>query len=323
MALDATVLAALLQACASNVAPVTMQAIIAVESEGNPYRIGVNSGARLKRQPDNLADAIATAESLTHRGADFDAGLMQINSANFARYGLNARSVFDPCTNLRVGAAILTDNYSRARDDGHPRPWQAAVSEYNTGSRSRGLANGYVGKVYAAAGSRQALSGGAAQSGRNWTAEAVAGLIARTFDARITDTWRAMNAAYGAEHSFHKYGRAVDFVPRAGLGSIDRAQIRSLMAANGIAITELLGPGDPGHSDHWHVAFDGTGVNNPPVSPGTSFLTSADSAASTEPVRVAAVLADNTGYQHESETAPPSWDVFARARWAASPAGRQ
>ncbi len=255
MALDATVLAALLQACASNVAPVTMQAIIAVESEGNPYRIGVNSGARLKRQPDNLADAIATAESLTHRGADFDAGLMQINSANFARYGLNARSVFDPCTNLRVGAAILTDNYSRARDDGHPRPWQAAVSEYNTGSRSRGLANGYVGKVYAAAGSRQALSGGAAQSGRNWTAEAVAGLIARTFDARITDTWRAMNAAYGAEHSFHKYGRAVDFVPRAGLGSIDRAQIRSLMAANGIAITELLGPGDPGHSDHWHVCF--------------------------------------------------------------------
>lgn len=323
MALDATVLAALLQACASNVAPVTMQAIIAVESEGNPYRIGVNSGARLTRQPENLADAVATAEGLTRRGASFDAGLMQINSANFAKYGLDARSVFDPCTNLRVGAAILADNYSRAREDGHPRPLQAAVSEYNTGSRSRGLANGYVGKVYAAAGSRQVLSGGAAQSSRDWTAETVAGLIARGFDAHITDTWRPMNATYGAEHSFHKYGQAVDFVPRAGLGSIDRAQIRALMATNGIGIVELLGPGDPGHSDHWHVAFTGTTVNSPPVAFGPAFLTSADSAAGTEPFRVAAVLTDDGDYQSETEAAPPSWDVFARARWAASAAGRQ
>lgn len=323
MALDATVLAALLQACASNVAPVTMQAIIAVESEGNPYRIGVNSGARLTRQPDNLADAVATAEGLARRGASFDAGLMQINSANFAKFGLDARSVFNPCTNLRVGAAILTDNYSRAREDGHPRPLQAAVSEYNTGSRSRGLANGYVGKVYAAAGTRAPLPASVAQSRQEWTAEAVADLIARSFDARITDTWRPMNAAYGAEHSFHKYGQALDFVPRAGLASIDRAQIRSLMATNDIGIVELLGPGDPGHSDHWHVAFTDTGPSSSPTAPGSAFLTNADSAAGQVPVRVSAVLADIDDSQPEVAAAPPSWDVFARARWAASTAGRQ
>src|SRR3546814_13107053 len=37
------------------------------------------------------------------------------------------------------------------------------------------------------------------------------------------------------------------------------------MAANGIRIVELLGPGDPGHSDHWHVAF--AAVRGAPASP--------------------------------------------------------
>ena len=36
-----------------------------------------------------------------------------------ARLGLTPENVFDPCTNLRAGAAVLADNYSRARDAGH------------------------------------------------------------------------------------------------------------------------------------------------------------------------------------------------------------
>jgi|TARA_R110001606_G_scaffold399162_4_gene581191 hypothetical protein len=115
MPIEGAILASLLQACAPNVAPATMNAIIQVESSGDPYRIGVNSGARLSRQPTNRADAIATVRGLQARGANFDAGLMQINSANMRKYGLTAESVFDPCTNIRVGAAILTDNYARAR----------------------------------------------------------------------------------------------------------------------------------------------------------------------------------------------------------------
>jgi hypothetical protein len=79
--------------------------------------------------------------------------------------------------------------------------------------------------------------------------------LAAAFNARITDTWRALEANYGAANSFHKYGQAVDFVPRAGLHTITREQIRAVMAQHGIRVAELLGPGDRGHADHWHLAF--------------------------------------------------------------------
>src|SRR3546814_16776977 len=81
-----------------------MMAVIRVESAGDPFRIGVNKGGALRRQPGNAADAIATAKGLMRRGASFDAGLMQINSANFARMGLTPETVFDPCTTLRAWA---------------------------------------------------------------------------------------------------------------------------------------------------------------------------------------------------------------------------
>lgn len=260
MPLDATVLAALLHSCAANVAPATMVAIIQVESEGDPFRIGVNAGGALSRQPGNLADAVATARGLLRKGANFDAGLMQINSANFARLGLTPESVFDPCTNLRAGARVLGDNYGRARDAGHTNPLQAALSEYNTGSRSRGLRNGYVGKVFAAAGGGS-VSAPVARPAvvrvtyDTLTPDRVGGLLVSAFGGRITDTLRPMNALYGARNSYHKYGQAVDFVPRAGLHTITREQIRAVMAQHGIRVAELLGPGDRGHADHWHLAF--------------------------------------------------------------------
>ena len=87
------------------------------------------------------------------------------------------------------------------------------------------------------------------------TAGYVASILAAAFNARITDTWRALEANYGAANSFHKYGQAVDFVPRAGLHTITREQIRAVMAQHGIRVAELLGPGDRGHADHWHLAF--------------------------------------------------------------------
>src|SRR3546814_6425945 len=109
MGLNGAVLAAWLQACAPQVAPETMMAVIRVESAGDPFRIGVNKGGALRRQPGNAADAIATAKGLMRRGASFDAGLMQINSANFARLGLTPETVFDHCTNLRAGEHVLTE----------------------------------------------------------------------------------------------------------------------------------------------------------------------------------------------------------------------
>src|SRR3546814_15747687 len=74
MGLNGAVLAALLQACAPQVAPETMMAVIRVESAGDPFRIGVNKGGALRRQPGNAADAIATAKGLMRRGASLAAG---------------------------------------------------------------------------------------------------------------------------------------------------------------------------------------------------------------------------------------------------------
>ena len=331
MPLEAAVLVGLLQSCAPNVAPATMVAIIRVESEGDPHRIGVNFGASLRAQPTNRADAVATARSLLRRGASFDAGLMQINSANFARLGLTPENVFDPCTNLRAGAAVLTDNFARARDAGHANPLQAAVSEYNTGSRTRGLSNGYVRRVYAAAGQANnpfpspppRLVRASVSYSSVVTPDFVGGILRSAFGGRITDTLRPMNANYGAERSYHKFGQAVDFVPAGGLRSITRDQIRALMAANGVQILELLGPGDPGHSDHWHIAFaSGQGAApapEPTIQPAWTVAVLSSSDATNEGAyRVAPSLmrADGDGEAVEAvEPAPPAWDVFATAAY--------
>jgi type IV secretion system protein VirB1 len=56
-----------------------------------------------------------------------DIGLLQINTSNFAWLGLTAETALDPCTSMRAGATVLT-----------------AFSAYNTGSPTRGIANGYA-----------------------------------------------------------------------------------------------------------------------------------------------------------------------------------
>lgn len=326
MAMNAAVLGILLQSCAPNVAPPTMLAVVQVESEGDPYRIGVNSGASLSRQPSNAADAIATARGLLRRGANFDAGLMQINSANFARLGITAETVFDPCTNLRAGSLVLSDNYTRARNAGVRDALRAAISEYNTGSRLRGFTNGYVGRVYAAAGSAFSRPGiryaGLGAQGRV-SANAVGQLLVDTFGGRVTDAVRPVNASYGAENSYHKYGQAIDFVPRGGVMTITRAQIRALMAAHDLQILELLGPGDPGHSDHWHLAFaPATSAPNAALYAAPLLQTVArapgvDATAPEGPVAVeAALIADNGDADPAAAPAPPAWDVFGKAAWS-------
>lgn len=333
MPLDATVLAALLASCAPNVAPETMLAIIQVESEADPYRIGVNSGSTLRGQPVRMVDAVATARSLLRQGANFDAGLMQINSANFARLGLTAETVFEPCTNLRAGARVLADNYGRARGAGHRNPLQAALSEYNTGSRSRGFHNGYVGKVFAAAGRSYSAAPTASPAvlrvqGGSLTPDEVGSILQAAFGGRITDTLRPMNATYGAEHSFHKVGQAVDFVPQGGMSAINRGQIRAVLAANGIEILELLGPGDRNHDNHWHVAFAKHRIGVMPddqiapapwsVAVRRDHPAEASNVAPEGAFRVAASLVPVGGAGEalvEADPAPPAWDVFAQASW--------
>lgn len=145
----------LIVACAPQVAPSTMAAIVRVESGGRPHAINVNGARKLTRQPRNAEEAITWANWLVARGYSVDMGLAQINSGNLARLGLTPAQLFDPCTNLRAGAKILSENYRGAARQygGGQIALQAALSAYNTGNYRAGLANGYVAKVTAAASS--------------------------------------------------------------------------------------------------------------------------------------------------------------------------
>ena len=139
-----------LLACAANVSPVTLEAIIRVESRGNPLALYVNRYAGAQPHPNTIAEAASAAAHFIAQGYSVDLGLLQINSGNLAGLGYTIEQALDPCTNIRGGAAILTANYAdaaRGRGEGQ-EALKAALSAYNTGSFSRGFANGYVAKYY-------------------------------------------------------------------------------------------------------------------------------------------------------------------------------
>ena len=97
-----------------------------------------------------LLHAIARTESALNpqainrnRNGSRDIGLMQINSSwlpILARHGIAERDLLDPCTNIRVGAWILAQNFQRMGSD-----WNA-VGAYN--ARTPALRRAYAWKVY-------------------------------------------------------------------------------------------------------------------------------------------------------------------------------
>lgn len=91
------------------------------------------------------------------------------------------------------------------------------------------------------------------------TAATVAKLLRDTLPGvHITSTSRTPehNATVGgAASSYHVKGNAIDFVPAGGVSSMTKEDVRKIFTSRGIEIIELLGPGDKGHSDHFHVAW--------------------------------------------------------------------
>lgn len=66
----------------------------------------------------------------------------------------------------------------------------------------------------------------------------------------------ARNAAVdGAKNSYHLLGQAIDIPLTVNGQPLTKAGIRAALAPLGVEIKELLGPGDKGHSDHFHIAF--------------------------------------------------------------------
>ncbi len=103
------------------------------------------------RMPSSLLKAISRVESSGRSGAinrnadgSQDVGHMQINSRwlpVLQPYGIDARSLFEPCTNTYVGAWILAQNIARL---GYG--WDA-IGAYNAASPSKRIT--YARKVAA------------------------------------------------------------------------------------------------------------------------------------------------------------------------------
>jgi type IV secretion system protein VirB1 len=140
-----------------------MAAIVQVESGGNPYAIDDDT-TRTSYAPTSKADALLIVDRLISSGHNFDAGIAQINSSNFAQENLSRDTIFDPCLNLQAGSHILSRAYHAAQKTlwlGHrPRTLfefhaqqqlalYHAFSTYNSGDPQRSL--GYADTVVAAA----------------------------------------------------------------------------------------------------------------------------------------------------------------------------
>lgn len=140
---------ALILACAPpEVAPQTIQAIIQVESRGDPWAIGINVPDQDSRSahPTSVAAAMRVVKAVLAQGGSVDLGLMQVNNRNLKALGYGIEEMFDPCTNIRAGTLILQEAYGRAVQVLPPGQLalRAALSAYNTGDFGRGFENGYV-----------------------------------------------------------------------------------------------------------------------------------------------------------------------------------
>jgi len=145
--------------CAPNVAPVTMAAIVQVESSNNPYAIGI-VGEALPHQPTTKADALVIVDGLERQGKNYSMGLAQINRQHLPPSGLTHSDMFEPCPNLRLAGRILETCYRQALP-GHAdaqSALRAALSCYYSGNFIRGFQPdrpgdpSYVEKVIVAAG---------------------------------------------------------------------------------------------------------------------------------------------------------------------------
>lgn len=143
-------IATLAQQCAPEVATEAVVPLIMTESGGDSLKINVNKGPRV--HAGTIAEGAAIVRRYIAAGYTVDVGLAQVNSANFARFGVSVEQVFDPCTNLRLASSVLQEGYGLAsRHYTGLDAISATYSLYNTGTLTRGFRNGYVGRVWSAA----------------------------------------------------------------------------------------------------------------------------------------------------------------------------
>lgn len=138
MVIPAASLAALFLLCAPDVSPVTLNAIVKTESEGNPFQVA-NISDGISRSFNSADAAENYLDELTKGGKRFSAGLMQIYSGNFKRLGLTNKSVFEFCKNIKAGAQILEENYSKQNGNDKQMNLLKSLSIFYSGNDESGF----------------------------------------------------------------------------------------------------------------------------------------------------------------------------------------
>jgi type IV secretion system protein VirB1 len=136
-ALTVTVALAIASQCAPAVDPHMLVGIAQQESGLETMTLHDNVSGKVLHG----AGVIDAATQLIAAGHSVDLGAWQINSRNLSLLGLGIADAFDPCKSV-AAAARLMELFSR----------------YNTGSPSRGIANGYAPAVMASIDAARAAS---------------------------------------------------------------------------------------------------------------------------------------------------------------------
>jgi hypothetical protein len=138
----------LAQRCAAGTPGSVVAAIVQQESAGHPLAISTNGAHRQHYRPRSQDEAVALLARLEVLGANYDVGLMQLNSANLHRLHVAAAEALEPCRNVQIGSRLFDIGYARAIASARATvPLLSAYSIYNTGDARNGYTNGYANAV--------------------------------------------------------------------------------------------------------------------------------------------------------------------------------
>jgi hypothetical protein len=99
---------ALILACSLHPDDALVRTLVDVQSSGNVYFVGDLATLKTNDNLTSAADALRAAEEIGSHGGRPAVGLLGIPLDWAARFGRNPRDLFDACTNIAIGTAMLS-----------------------------------------------------------------------------------------------------------------------------------------------------------------------------------------------------------------------